>query len=71
MYSSCCNIFHVDIAYNLREAYTTQGKQNIKKKLVYNHTKIYVLVQYFDLLIVININDNYFKLSEADEDFCK
>ena len=30
-----------------------------------------VLVQYSDLLIMININDNYFKLNEADEDFCK
>ena len=39
MYSSCYNIFHVDIAYDLREAYTTQGKQNIKNKLVYNHKK--------------------------------
>lgn len=48
-----------------------KGNKILKKKLVYNHTKIYVLVQYSDLLIVININDNYFKLSEADEDFCK
>ena len=42
MHSSCCKIFHVVIAYDLRDLHYTREKKKKKKKLVYNYKEIYV-----------------------------